>query len=172
MISYEINPSSGHVVVDRVLDIRPVDFDERGSYKLPDGLKGHNFIWQIGIVPRHDRAYVYIQPRGIYLPDFRYGPMAGRISICKGLAELPGDYDKFPDLPRRKETFTREISQDGMPYVEQAVFDVLNSYKVKYCQTNEQGVDEIISNQAFREALTSVFECLGFGVNIPVPVGQ
>ena len=95
MISYEINPSSCRVAVDRILDIRPAAFDENGSYKLPDEMKRRHFVRQIGIVPRGGKAYVYIQPRGIYSPDFGYGPITGRISIRKGQVELPGDYDEI-----------------------------------------------------------------------------
>ncbi len=172
MIAYEMNPSSGRVVVDRILDIRPAAYNEHGNvksgYKLPDELKGRHFVGQIGVVPKHGKVYVFIQPRGVYLPDFEYGPITGRILVHKTQVELKGDYERFPTLQRYKDVFTREISEDSMQPVEQRAFDVLNSH-VQSGPLTEELVDELMHDPDFCKALAGVFETVGFKTSFATP---
>lgn len=161
IIAYEINSSSGHVVVDRILDIRHIAYDEKGSYALPTKLKERRFVGQIGVVPNGERASVFLQPRGVYIPDFGYGPITGRITVHKTLEELRGDYDKFPTLQRYREVFVRKILEEDMPYVEREVFDTINSHLGSCAQVTED-IDDLMNDSKFCKALRSVFESAGF----------
>lgn len=158
-----MNPSSGQVIVQKVLDVRPAAFDEKGSYALPDALKGQHFIGQVGLVSADGKAYVHIQPRGVYIPDFEYGPITGKIIVRKQHVELNGRYDKFPNLPRYKEIFVREIAQDGMPSVGMETFNTLNSAVVEHGQITGEDMDRLIKDPKFCGALKAVFEQAGFG---------
>lgn len=172
MIAYEMNPSSGPVIVQGVLDIRHAEYNEAGNiksgYKLPDELKGRHFVRQIGLVTKGDKVYACVQPPGTYTPDFGYGPITGRITTRKERVELKGRYDKFPGLPRYKEIFVREITQDGMPAVEQATFDVLNSH-MQAGPLTEEDMDKLIKDPEFCRALKAVFKTVEFETGFAAP---
>ena len=99
-MTYELNTASARASVDKILDIRSASYTSRGSYVLPEEFKGRHFVRQIGLSPRSDRALIFLQPAGVYVPDFRYGPITGRIEVSKKLVELKGDYERFPKLSR------------------------------------------------------------------------
>lgn len=173
MIAYEINPSSTRAVADKVLGIRPVAYNEVGNiksgYKLPDELKDRHFVRQIGVVPKNGKAYAFIQPPGVYIPDFGYGPITGRIVVRETQVELEGNYDRFPALQRTKTFFKREISEDDMRPVKQHAFDVLNFHVLKRGQITEENMDELINDHDFCSALKAVFEAVGFETGFRVP---
>jgi hypothetical protein len=179
MVSYEINPSSGPVVVQRVRDIRSAEYNEAGDiksgYKLPDELKGRHSVRQLGIVPKDGKAYVYIQPPGVYIPDFGYGPITGVITTHPQEIKLEGRYDKFPDLPRTKTIFVREIVEDGMPYISRKVFNaIFDGYAglPRKRSLNGDMLDKLMHEPSFRAALEEVFEAVKFGIDFAPPVRQ
>lgn len=164
MITYEINPSSGPVIVERGLDIRPAVYNKgnvKSGYKLPDELKGRRFVRQLGLVTKGGKVYACVQPPGTYTPDFGYGPITGRIVVHPQEIGLEGNYDRFPDLPRTKTIFVREITQDGMRPVSAEAFNLLNSH-AKSGPLTEELVGELMHDTAFCQALADVFEKAGF----------
>ncbi|HLC68192.1 MAG TPA: hypothetical protein VJI12_04935 [archaeon] len=131
IITYEIDPSPAGVVVTRIADVRPISFCENGSYVFPAGLGPVHFLYQLGLVPKGDRALVYLQPPGVCTPDFGYGPITGRVEVRKEQEDLPGNYEKFPLMERHRKIFIREIIPDGVPFIDKETYDavVLGSCK-------------------------------------------
>ena len=193
MISYQTNSSSANVVVDRVLDIRPISYDENGSYALPERLKvkypkkslpngprssllvsGKSteksgmcyFVRQLGVVLKDGKALIYIQPPGVYLPDFGYGPVTHKINLRPKNIELDGDYKKFPELPRFKTVLERELTENGMPYIELENFDAIQACAVS--GVTEKEIENLMDNSNFSAALESVFKSVGFGFTLSV----
>ncbi len=194
MISYEIDPSSGCVNVEQVLDIRPISYDENGSYALPERLKAvyprrslsngqssesdirplkidprNYFVRQLGVVPKGDKALIYIQSPGIYIPDFGYGPVTNKTTIKKRQEKVSGDHERFPNLPKFREVYERELTEDGMRHVSKETFDTLCSYLEGHVELNEHDINKYMKKDDFYRGLVSIFENAGFTQNLPVP---
>jgi len=146
LVTYEIDKSSAGVVVTRVADVRPISFCGNGSYAFPTSLVNSYFLRQLGLVPKADRALIYLQPPGVYTPNFGYGPITGSVKIREEPKELPGDYVKFKTMERQKTVLTREVIQDDVKFVDKKTYDAVAS-----------GSDR---------ALEKVFEELKFGTRL------
>ena len=170
MIAYEINPSSAGVVVTCVRDVRPISYDGNGSYVLPENLRieypsyrqcadgelklvvsdkdpMNYYVRQLGLVPHGNIARIFLQPSS------GYDPIKGKVILRSKWEELRGDYEKFPDLPRRREVFYRELVQDNEHVIERSLFDVIAANVGEYA--DERKLDRLMENTDFFMAINT-----------------
>lgn len=106
------------------------------------------------LVPANDRAYIHIkQPKGIWIPDFGYGPITGRLNkpTSEDVPFKNGDYARFPSLPRSKRTYERKIIE--APSMERKYFDNIAAA----VPADEENIFELMRCPGFFAAMTSIF---------------